>query len=41
MKITNYREKTNSDNPHGIASAKIYDKEHGVIMHLHREAGEG
>jgi len=40
MEIRNYAEMANAQNPHGIESTKIYDKDHALIMHLSMKAGE-
>lgn len=41
MEIRNYKNLSNTTNPHGIQSTKMYDKEHALIMHLLLKAGEG
>jgi mannose-6-phosphate isomerase-like protein (cupin superfamily) len=40
MVIKNYLALAKNQNPHGIQSHKLYDKEHAVIMHLLLKAGE-
>ena len=34
MVIKNFNSLENAKNPHGIISKKLYDRDHGVIMHL-------
>ena len=34
MIIQNFNNLNNENNPHGIISRKLYDRDHGVIMHL-------
>lgn len=40
MEIRNYKNLETSNNPHGVQSYKMYDKDHAVIMHLLIKAGE-
>jgi mannose-6-phosphate isomerase-like protein (cupin superfamily) len=40
MIIRNFKSEEQAKTPHGIQAAKMYDYEHGVIMHLQIEAGE-
>lgn len=40
MEIRNYAEIAKSQNPHGIESTKIYDKDPALIMHLSMKAGQ-
>ena len=40
MEVRNYRNSDTVKNPHGIQSSKMYDKDHGVIMHLLLKAGQ-
>lgn len=41
MIIKNYSNQETAKNPHKIKSTKLYDNEHGIIMHLYLKAGEG
>ena len=40
MEIRNYKSLRKSENPHGIESTKIYDKNAALIMHLFLKVGE-
>jgi len=40
MIIKNHKELKIIENPHGIQSKKLYDEDHGVIMHLLLHSGE-
>jgi len=40
VEINNYNNSENTQNPHGIQSVKMYDKDHALIMHLLLKPGE-